>query len=113
MIIEGPIRISTESSEDGGGFSLRLSFVEEFQELGKARQAADFEAYLERLRTQSAALDAADPNRQGMLIVLQVGEQMLPLIREGSLPLSEGLEIKIDRQAPPASSLADSSSRIN
>ena len=49
MIIEGPIRVSAESSEDGSGFGLHLSFAKEFQALEKARQAADFAAYLEPL----------------------------------------------------------------
>ena len=113
MIIEGPIRISAESSEDGRGFSLRLSFADEFQALKEVRQAEGFAAYLERLRTQSATLDAADPNRQGMLVVLQVGEQLLPMIEEGSLPLSEELEIGVEQQMPLASFLADSSGRLN
>lgn len=105
MIIEGPIRISAESSGDGSGFGLHLSFADEFQALEKARQAADFAAYVERLRTRRAALGEADPNRRGMLIVLQVGEQLLPL--------SEEPEIAIDRQAPLAGFPADSSSRLN
>lgn len=113
MIIEGPIRVSAESSGDGSGFGLHLSFVEEFQALEKAQQDKGFAAYPERLRAQSAALDEVDPNRQGMLIVLQVGEQLLPLIREGSLLLSKKLEIEIDQQAPPESFPADPSSRAN
>ncbi len=113
MIIEGPVRISTETSEDGAGFSLRLMFVEEFQQLDTAVQASQFAAYLEALRSQSSALDETDPNRQGMLIVLQVGEQLLPLIQEGSLPLNEELEIEIDQAPPLASFLANASSQIN
>lgn len=113
MIIEGPLRIHTETLENETGFSLSLFFAEEFQALDRARQTEDFVAYLEPLRTQSASLDETDPNRQGMLIVLQVGEQLLPLIREGDLPLSETLEIEIKQELPLTGFLSSSSDRIN
>ena len=113
MIIEGPLRISAETSDEKAGFSLNLSFAEEFQALDRDQQVADFSDYLERLRAQSATLDEADPNRQGMLVMLQVGEQLLPLIREGALPLNETLEIEIQQDLPLAGFLSNPSDRIN
>ena len=113
MIIEGPLRISTETAEDQSGFSLQLSFTEEFQALERSRQATDFAEYLDQLRAQSATLDETDPNRQGMLIVLQVGEQLLPLVEEGSIPLGETLEIEVRQELPLTDFLASAPGPLN
>ena len=48
MIIEGPFRISPETSDREAGFSLQLSFVEEFQALDCVRRTAAFADYLEK-----------------------------------------------------------------
>ena len=113
MIINGPLRIRTETSDGEEKFNLSLSFTKEFQELDRTLQTADFTAYLEQLRTHSSTLDEADPNRQGMLIVLQVGEQLLPLIREGSLPLNETLEIEIQQKLPLTEFLSNPLNWVN
>lgn len=113
MLIEGPLRIRSEAAEDGGGFTLRLSFTEAFQALERPARAADLADYLRRLRAQARAAAETDPNRQGMLLVLQVGEQLLPLVRAGELPLSEELEIQVDQQPSLAGFLAAGSDRVN
>ena len=113
MLIEGPLRIRSEAAEDGGGFTLRLSFTEAFRALARPEQAADLADYLERLRAQARAAEESDPNRQGMLLVLQVGEQLLPLVRGGELPLGEELEIQVDRQAALTGFLGAGSDRVN
>ena len=113
MLIEGPFRIRSEAAEDGGGFTLRLSFTEAFRALARPEQAADLADYLKRLRAQARAAEESDPNRQGMLLVLQVGEQLLPLVRGGELPLGEELEIRIDRQAALTGFLGAGSDRVN
>ena len=113
MLIEGPLRIHSEAAEDGGGFTLRLSFTEAFQALARPAQAADLADYLERLRAQAQAAAETDPNRQGMLLVLQLGEQLLPLVRDGELPLSEELEIQVAQQPSLTGFLAAGSDRVN
>ncbi len=113
MLIEGPLRIRSEAAEDGGGFTLRLSFTEAFRALARPAQAADLADYLERLRAAARAAEENDPNRQGMLLVLQVGEQLLPLVRDGDLPLGEELEIQVDQQPSLAGLLAADPGRVN
>ena len=106
MVVKGPLHISSESSEGGSGFTLRLEFTEEFQALDDAARGQTFTEYLKELQRQSTGLEETDPNRQGMLIVLQVGEQLLPLIQTNSLPLNETLEIEISQQLPLGEFLA-------
>lgn len=113
MLIEGPLRIRSEAAEDGGGFTLRLSFTEAFRALARPAQAADLADYLQRLRARAKTAAETDPNRQGMLLVLQIGEQLLPLVRGGELPLSEELEIRVDQQPSLAGFLAAGSGRVN
>ncbi len=113
VIIEGPLRISTETSEESSGFSLQFSFTEEFQKLELAEQVKEFASYLKKLQDASASLEASDPNQQGLLIVLQVGEQLLPLIEEGELPLSETLEVEVEQEFTIPGWLANPSDQLN
>ncbi len=86
MIIEGPLRISTETFDREAGFSLQSSFVEEFQALNCVRQTAEFSDYL---------------------------EQLLPLIQEDPLLLSEMLEIEIRQELPLAGLPSRPANQIN
>ena len=45
--------------------------------------------------------------------MLQVGEQLLPLVRDGDLPLGEELEIQVDQQPSLAGLLAADPGRVN
>ena len=107
------MRISTETSDEASGFRLQFSFTKAFQNLEQAEQMAEFATYLKKLRDVSANLEEGNPNQQGMLIVLQVGEQLLPLIEAGELPLSETLEVEIEQQFTIPGWLANPSEQIN
>jgi hypothetical protein len=95
MDINGPIRISILDREAGGGRELHFTFTEAFQGQNLAQQKADFDAYLQQLFNDIGELDDSDPNRQGMLIVQQVCEQMYPYIADGQMALSETIVVAL------------------
>ena len=89
MEINGPIKISILDREEGGGRELHFTFTEDFQSQDIASQTSTFGSYLQELTNGIKSLDEDDTNRQGMLIVQQVCEQMYPYIAEGQMALSE------------------------
>lgn len=98
MLIQGPLAVRTEESEDGTGFVLHIGFREEFQQLELPARVDAFAEYVQSLTAQAEGCPESDPNRQGMLLILQVAEQLLPMIREDALPLSEEIEIAINQK---------------
>ena len=99
MLIQGPLTIRAEEAEGEAGFLLRIGFREEFQDRDPPARTQEFLDYLQALQREAQACAETDPNRQGMLLVLQVAEQLLPLIREDSLPLGEEIEIRVEQKA--------------
>lgn len=113
MLIQGPLTIRAEEAEGETGFLLRIGFREEFRGLDVSARARTFGDYLRDLRTQAEACGEADPNRQGMLLVLQVAEQLLPMVRDDSLPLGEEIEVRVSQQASLVGLLNPSIGTIN
>ena len=95
MLIEGPMKISVADTADGQGRMLVIAFTPEFQALSVEQQGADFSAYLKKLVDGIASLAESDPNRQGMLIVQQIAEQLAPHIASGDLAVEETMTIQI------------------
>ncbi len=95
MDIIGPIKISVLDREDGGGRELHFEFTDEFQAHNLAGQRQAFGEYLQELKLGINELDEDDVNRQGMLIVQQVCEQMYPYIAGGEMALGETIVVAL------------------
>ncbi len=107
MQIDGPMKISVADSPDGQGRILILGFKPDFQELDVPEQATRFQAYLDELERNIAAIeDENDRNRAGMLIIQQISEELFPHIEAGDLALEEGIIIQIG-QDPHSVALTD------
>ena len=74
---------------------LQLNFPVEFQQLDSNAQSAAIAAYIVELHQQARAAEAGSREQQGMLIVLQIAEQMLPLIQVGEMDLSQTIEVEV------------------
>ena len=95
MEINGPLRIGVIDSPDTPGWELQVTFTDEFKAADLAHQAQRFEAYLQELAEGIQALPEGDRNRDGMAIVYQLCNQMLPYIREGQIALEETIMVEI------------------
>jgi hypothetical protein len=101
------MNITVADPADGQGKVLLLAFQPEFQALEVADQGARFREYLGGLAQEIAAIrDENDRNRAGMLIIQQIGEELLPHIEAGELALEESIIIQI-RQEQQAVALTD------
>ena len=99
MEINGPFKIGTMQN-DMGGHELHLDFTAEFRALNIAQQADAFRNYINRLINEISQLDEQDVNRQGMLTILQVAEQLMAHIEANEIPLEETIVINLQQDNP-------------
>lgn len=99
MLIEGLFHFSVLDN-DYGVRELHLRFSADFQALAVNKQAEQMQAYWASLENELENLPDTDPNLQGMLIVQQVTEQLLPHIQSGEVPLTEEIVIQIQPDSP-------------
>ena len=74
---------------------LQLSFPQQFQQLDVEAQGVAMQDYIQELHQHSYAAEAGSSEQQGMLIVLQIAEQMLPHIQAGEMELSQMIEVEV------------------
>ncbi|MGB5455520.1 MAG: transcriptional regulator [Gammaproteobacteria bacterium] len=99
MEINGPFKIGIQQN-DLGGQELHLDFTAEFRALNLAQQADTFQNYVRSLINEISRLDQNDANRQGMLTILQVAEQLTPHIEANEIPLEETIVISLQQDNP-------------
>ncbi|NNJ95921.1 MAG: transcriptional regulator [Gammaproteobacteria bacterium] len=85
---------------DMGGNELHLDFTAEFRAKNIAQQTDAFQQYIRDLINDISRLDPNDPNRQGMLTILQVVEQLMPHIEANEIPLEETIVISLQQDNP-------------
>lgn len=103
MEIEGPLRIGVVETQGNAGWDLQIEFRDEFQKLSLEQQGAEFRSYLTKLAMDIHALEETDRNRQGMMLVQQLVEQLLPHVESGDLALGETINVQIARSAAAVS----------
>ncbi|MBG7601811.1 MAG: transcriptional regulator [Gammaproteobacteria bacterium] len=106
MDINGPMRIGVLHIDGADGWELHFDFREEFQALDLQQQAEEFQRYLTTLASEIASLPEDDRDRQGMLLVQQLSEQLLEYIALGDLALNETIKVQVEQSAA-VTSLSD------
>lgn len=105
MDIQGPIKIGVLNDPETTGWELQMNFSDDFKSADLERQGQIFAAYLADLVQEINARGEDDGDRAGMLIVQQIGEQLLPHIQAGEMALEETMMVEIGREQ--AFSLSD------
>lgn len=94
MLIEGPFNISIVDTSTGER-ELQLVFTTEFRALKLPQQSDALHEFIHYLKTEIDILEEHDPNRQGMLMILQVSEELLPRVEANEVPLDETIVVNI------------------
>ncbi|MBU0499226.1 MAG: transcriptional regulator [Gammaproteobacteria bacterium] len=104
MQIQGPLKFSVAAAEGAdAGYELFLDFTEGFRHMTLEMQGAEFRNYLNYLGELLVSADLDERNRQGMLMVQQIAEQLLPHVENGELALNETINIHIRADSPQVS----------
>jgi len=96
--IQGPIKIGVVNDPETTGWELQMNFTDDFKSADLEQQGKVFAAYLADLAQEINGREADDANRAGMLIVQQIGEQLLPHIQAGEIALEETMIVEIGRE---------------
>ncbi len=100
MEIEGPLKIKVINDPAQSGYQLLVDFTPEFQQLPVSGQATEFQHYRQTLQAGISRLQPGDRNRDGMALVLQLVEALMPHVEAGELDLAETLQIQVGEETP-------------
>ncbi|MEJ2108085.1 MAG: hypothetical protein P8X48_12295 [Acidiferrobacteraceae bacterium] len=96
----GPFRIGIMADASQSGHELHIDFTEEFRGLDLAERTAEFERYMDTLRREAVEQPEGSRERQGMITVLQIAEQLAPHIAADEIVLSETIVVEIEAGNP-------------
>lgn len=99
MLIQGPLKIGITDT-DNNERELRLEFTQEFKSLKLDKRCDSFHEFIHYLKTEIDVLEENDPNRQGMLTIQQIVEQLLPHIESDEIPLEDAVIVNIKSDNP-------------
>lgn len=106
MEITGPFKISVVDDPETLARELHLNFTPEFRALDARARADALQAYSDELQgSLDGALHAGE--RQGMLTMLQIAEQLLPHVATDELPVDETIVVELRSDSPLAGLLGD------
>lgn len=99
MQIDGPFTIQMIDNADSATRELHLGFTAQFQQLDSEKQLQQYRQYITQLQNDIAKTDD-EANRQGMLTIQQVAEQLLPHMEQQEIPLDETIIIEMGPTSP-------------
>ncbi len=110
MKIEGPISISILDDDVQQKRTLEINFKNEFQKLELSSQLSELKKYIQSLFQHAQSLQDGQADKEGILLVMQICEQLLPFLKQQELDLSETIAFEMglsSTQSEIAVSLTD------
>lgn len=99
MEIEGPISIGIVENDTTGVRELHVNFVPEFRSMDLDMRAIMFQKYISDLGKEISVSDEG-ADRQGMLTIQQLAEQLLPFVTNDEIPLEETIVVELQAASP-------------
>lgn len=94
MEIQGPFTVAVNDNSETGIRELHLGFKPAFQKLELNTRINTLQEYLAELQ-QNIDLETDISNKQGMLTILQIAQQLHPHIATDEIPLEETIIIEM------------------
>ena len=98
MQIEGPLTVGIVDNQETRSRELHIGFKADFRAQELEQRIESINAYLTELQAASRSTDADDTSTQGVLLLAQVVEQLLPHLQADEIPLNETIVIEIQSQ---------------
>jgi len=99
MEIDGPLKIGIVTQDNSLDREIHVDFTDAFQKLTLQEQGQVFSQYIRQLKMQSEAITEDNQERQGMLVVLQIAEQLMPHSQMGEIPLNETIVVEVNSES--------------
>jgi len=101
MEIQGPFTIALSDNSESGLRELHLGFKPEFQQLDLKSRLSSLQQYLTGLE-RDIPTETDEDNKQGMITILQIAQQIQPHLASDEIPLDDTIIIEIGpSQASP------------
>ncbi|RTZ61156.1 MAG: transcriptional regulator [Gammaproteobacteria bacterium] len=100
MEIDGPLIISVVENDTTGARELQLNFKPDFCALDRDMRVVLFQKYIADLGKRISLIEEG-PDRQGMLTIQQLAEQLLPYLTSDEIPLEETIVVELHTGSPP------------
>ena len=110
MKIDGPLLISVQDDDVQNKRTLEITFREEFQQLALSQRVSDMQKYIQSLFQNAQSLEDGQADKEGLLLIMQICEQLLPLLQQDELDLAETISFEMglsEAQSEISISLAD------
>ena len=95
MLINAPYKLLVIDDPESGSRELHLTFSDAFREEPLEKRGQHFRKHIESLQQNINTLNDEDPNRAGMMAMLQISQELLPHILDDEIPLTETIVIEI------------------
>ena len=95
MKIDGPISVSVVDDETLLKRTLEITFKKEFQLLSVEQRGSDLRRYIQSLFQHSQVLKEGQADKTGLILIMQLCEQLLPFVQQDELDLSETIELEM------------------
>jgi len=99
MQIDGPFTVNIIENSDSQTRELHLGFTPQYRALELNVQLKQYKDYIVQLQDDILKTND-DANRQGMLTIQQIAEQLLPHLEAGEIPLDETIIIEMGPTSP-------------
>jgi len=94
MEFAGPLTIQSSDNSRSGNRELHFSFTPEFKSFDHTKRVEVFKTYITSLTEQSNSSDD-HATKQGLLLVLQFSQQLLPHLEIDEIPLEEIIVVEL------------------
>ncbi len=94
MEIQGPFTIAINDNSETGVHELHLGFKPGFQQLPLDQRLTTLQQHLQELE-HNIANESSDANRQGMLTIAQIAQEIYPHLEADEIPLDETIIIEM------------------
>ena len=101
MKIEGPLAISIVDDDVQNKRTLEINFTEEFQQLESSQQLSEMKKYIQLLFQNAQSLQDKQAEKDGLLLVMQICEQLLPHLQQDELDLAETILFEMGPATDP------------
>ncbi|MCK4710278.1 MAG: hypothetical protein KAU21_16795 [Gammaproteobacteria bacterium] len=114
MKIDGPLSINVQDDDVQNKRTLEITFNDEFQQLKLSQRVSEMKKYIQSLFQNSQSLEDGQADKQGLLLIMQICEQLLPHLQQDELDLAETISFEMGLAgAQPEISISLSDFNIN
>lgn len=102
MKIIGPLSVSILDDDIQNKRTLEINFKQEFQQLEHSLQISEMKKYIQSLFQNAQPMQDNYADKEGLLLVMQICEQLLPLLQQDELDLAETITLEMGLAGAPA-----------